>query len=522
MLTPVRALVLALAAAAALALASCGGGGGGGLADDDPATLAPADAPFYLQATLRPKGEAKANTESLASTITGFDDPFGELVSYVDQNINDEPTLSGRKLSFEKDIEPWAGSKGGLFVQTFSGDDPPAAGIVQTTDPEATQRFIDDAKQKGDTDASYKGVDYLVDGDDGTAIGVVDDFFVAGDEPAFKQVVDVSKGAESLADQGEFTEALDGAPEGSLVDGHLDVERVVKQAEAEDPSTAQGVDATLGDTSGRNALFSLIPNKDSIELDATTNLDQNFTGGDLSSLIESFPDTSFVALGVPDLGALIDKAIDQLDQGGVPGLSRSAIDEQLSQAGLSLDEITGALGDLGIFVSGQDRATLQGAGVIQTKDPAAAEKLISKLTAITGLAQLSGDSGVKPAPIGQGISITDPQEIGPQPLVVTTLNDKIAIGYGEQATAEALGKGGAGTLADDPTYKQAVGALGGNGVSGYVSLDGVFRLADALGSLDDPQYQQARPYLQHLTYFIFGSGEGGDRSSSKAIVGVRP
>ena len=47
---------------------------------DDPASLAPADAPVYVQATVRPKGKLKANIETLASTVSGLDDPTGRLI----------------------------------------------------------------------------------------------------------------------------------------------------------------------------------------------------------------------------------------------------------------------------------------------------------------------------------------------------------------------------------------------------------------------------------------------------------
>ena len=66
------------------------------------------------------------------------------------------------------------------------------------------------------------------------------------------------------------------------------------------------------------------------------------------------------------------------------------------------------------------------------------------------------------------------------------------------------------TLANDPTYKQAVGALGGDGVSGYVALPAVFRLADSLGAVADPGYQQATPVPGAAQLPVFGSGEQGD------------
>jgi hypothetical protein len=520
MLTRTRALVLALVAALALTLSACGGGGGGTkLADDDPATLAPADSAFYLGATLRPSGSQKTSVEGLAKTISGYPDPFGKLATYFDDNVNKGKNYVNGPVSFEKDVDPWLGEKAGLFVPKF-GTDAPAAGIIQTTDAKAAAKFVQDVKTPGDTSSTYKGVDYTVDHTDGTSAGVVGDFLVVGKPTAFKAAVDVSKGADALSDDSQFTDELDKAPSGSIADGYLDVDQVVKSIEANSPGSETSVKASLGDTTGKSALISLVPNADSLELDATTDIDQNFTNADLSGLLDTFPSSSFAAVGIPDLGGQINRVIDQLEQSGLPGFSRARIDQQLSQTGLSLDDLTGALGDVGLFVQGTNRGNLQGAAVIESKDQSLAQKLISKVQTLTGLAQLSGDAGIQPAPVGNGISISDPQQIGPQPIVFTTLGDKIAIGYGNQATEQALKVGGS-KLADDPTYKQGVDALGGNGVSGYISLPGVFKLADGLGSLSDSGYRQARPYLQHLSYLIFGSGDQGGSTSTKVVVGVQ-
>lgn len=513
MLARMRVLVSLAGAAAGLTLAACGGGGG--VSSDDPASLAPADTPIYIQATIRPRGKLKTNVETLASTVSGIDDPTGRLIELIDQSASEGNTRDPN-FNYADDIEPWLGERGGLFVEGFT-DDPPAAAIVQTTDAAAAEKAVKDGSETDDKDSSYKGVDYVVDEDD-TAVGVVDDFFVIGSEQAFKDVVDVSDGGDPLGDQSDFTDTIDEASSGSILDAYVSVEAATEAVRAEDPDNATAVEASVGDTSGKTVLASLVPSSDSMELDAITNLDQNFITDDLKELIGSFPADSFAAIGIPDLGSQVERTIDQLEEAGVEGITRQAIDQQLSQAGLSLDEVTGALGDLGVFATGNDQQSLQGAGVITSDDPAAAEKLLDRLS---GLALVTGQSGISKSSIGTGITLRSPEDLGRQPLTITTEGGKIAIGYGEQATEQALSGSTGSTLADDPTFKQAVGALGGNGVSGYVALPGVFQLADSLGALTDPDYQQARAYLERLSYLIFGSGKQGDFSTSKVIVGIR-
>ena len=513
-------LAIAATAAAALAIGACGGGDDGGVEDTDPASLAPADAPIYVQVTLRPEGKLKTDVEALASTVSGLDDPTGRLIELFDEETADENPTQDPGFNFSEDVEPWLGGRVGVFAQGFSED--PGALIAQTTDVAAARKAVEGGSARTDEERTYEGADYFFDADDEEAVGVVGEFFVLGDLEAFKRTVDVSEGEDSLGDQSEFTDAMDEAPSGSLVDAYASLERIAEEVRKEDPENAETVEASLGEISGKSVIASLVPAADSLELDIATDADPGYQLTDLSGLIESFPADTFAAFGIPDLGQIVDRTIDQLEQAGIEGIDREAIDGQLSQAGLSLDEVTGALGDLGIFATGTDEASLQGAGVIVSDDPEAAQNLISKLTAITGLAQLSGSPNIRPAPIGNGISITDPEELGPQPLIVTTEGDRIAIGYGAEATEQALAKGAGTTLGDDPTYQQAVKALGGDDLSGYVSMPGVLRLAESLGAIADPDYQQAKPYLDRLGYAIFGSGELGDFQNSKIIVGVKP
>ena len=262
-----------------------------------------------------------------------------------------------------------------------------------------------------------------------------------------------------------------------------------------------------------HALASFVPSKDSLEVDLATNANQSFQLADVSKLIGTFPADSFAAIGAPDLGSTISKTVDQLEKAGA--VNKAAIDQQLSTTGVTLNDITSALGDFGVFAEGTDKATLQGASVITSNSSSKVKDLIST---ISSLAAASGQPGVTNAQVGNGFRVVDPRQIGRQALTVTSLGDRIVIGYGDKATKQAA-TGGGPTLADDPTYKQALGAVG-NGLSGYVSLTKVFQLADALGAIKNPGYQQARSYLDKLSFAAIGSSKSGDFSTTKVIVGV--
>ena len=58
-----RLVPIAAAAAAVLAFAATGCGGGSDSSGGDPATLVPAQTPFYVEASVRPQGELKTNVD---------------------------------------------------------------------------------------------------------------------------------------------------------------------------------------------------------------------------------------------------------------------------------------------------------------------------------------------------------------------------------------------------------------------------------------------------------------------------
>ncbi|MEK6278301.1 MAG: DUF3352 domain-containing protein [Actinomycetota bacterium] len=503
---------IACAAAAAIALAACGGGG----ADStDPAALAPSDVPVYFQAKLRPEGEVKTNTEGLVQTISG-----GQTVQDLIDRAVDEANAesSAEDISFEGDINPWLGDNAGAFISDITGDSPHAAGVIETTDEGATQDFIDKAREKGDQDREYEGVDYLLDQD--TAVGVLDGFLVIGDEQGFKEAVDVSQGGDSLADNSDFSETIDKAPANSLADAYVGLDAVLQAIEeqSDDPASSQAFKAFFGEASGKSVLASLVPQSDSIVVEQLTNADFGFQPGDVTELIGSFPAESFAAFAVADVGKLVSRTLDQLESAGIPGLSRETIDQRLSSAGLSLDEITGILDDLGLFVEGTTEETVEGALVITVSNPEKAQDIIGTFS---GLAVASGEPGIKRVSGGTGLQISDP-DLGPKPGVLLVAGNRIAVGYGTEATEQALSTAGGGkTLADSPTFKQATAALGDDvDLNAYFSVGLITQLAESLGADSDPEYLAARPYLKRFTYVVSGSGSDGDDTVTKLVAGV--
>src|SRR3954451_19372784 len=223
-------LVLSLAAiAASILLAGCGGGGSGGGTTADPATLAPSDAPLFIEATVRPEGELKSNIESLVENAAGISDPGTLIIDRLNSSLADANTEE--KLTYEDDIEPWLGEKAGIYFSHYDGDSfSGVAGVIQTTDSDAAKDFVGKAKQPGDKETSYEGVDYVTGETGGTTVGVIDDFLVvADDEQTFKDAVDTSNG-DSLDGNDNYSSAVSNVPDNSAGDVYVDIGGLIRQS----------------------------------------------------------------------------------------------------------------------------------------------------------------------------------------------------------------------------------------------------------------------------------------------------
>jgi hypothetical protein len=256
----------------------------------------------------------------------------------------------------------------------------------------------------------------------------------------------------------------------------------------------------------------LTASADSVELEATG----GSSGFDTpeSSLVGEVPAQSWLALGIGNLGDTLKKEIDQLkDQ--VPNFD--AAQAQIEQAtGSTLDQLTSALGDAVIYVQGTTQSTLTGALIVQSKDTDLTSRLLNQLQGLITL----GGAGAKPLQLsggGTGFQITDPSV--PQPIEIAQQGDKLVFGYGNGSAEASLTP--AQKLSDSPTFSAAHGQLSSLGTDLFVSLQPIFALAESSGAKSDPQYVQAKPYLDALNYVVTGSGSSGDKADFKAVLGLK-
>jgi hypothetical protein len=511
-----------LATLVALFAVGCGSGDDEGGAGADPASIAPAGTPLYLDFLLQPQGETKTNIEGLAQKIAGVDDLGGLIVEELEESAADE----GEEIDFAKEVEPWLGEKGAFIYPQFSeGDFETFAVAVETTDSGAAEEFLDKQAEQADekvSDESFEGVDFTVD-EDGDISGVVESLLVLTDEEAvFKKVVTASK-EESLADESNYSDAVSEVPDDSAANVFVDIGGLIREAESDgevDRDTKLFFENAGIDLKEATAVASLVPGSDRIEIDISSNaIEENVPSGDASELLGSLPADSFAAFAAPEFGKRFNEGLDQIDEQGIPGegIEPGELKKSLKQAGIDLESIAESIGDVGAFARGSSESNLGGALVLTAEDATQAKNTVSNIGLFLRSANVPGVTTIKDKV--SGFSIRDP-ELGPQPVVVAAKGSRIAVGYGLAATLAAFEEPGR-TLADSPPYKEAVSALAETPITAFVAGPAALELASSLIPPGEEEFEAAEPYLQKIDYVAVGSEASGDLVMAKLIIGLK-
>ena len=504
-LTPFPALAAA-ALAAALVVAGCGGSSNSG--DANPASVVPATAPLYLEATIRPQGDQKTAIEGIIKKLGGVENP-GEQIQKLIDNASKK---SGDKLDYSKDIEPWLGDRLAIAAPSLrgSGSNQDVAVIIATKDAGKAQDAIDKDKQSGATDQEYNGVKYTLNGD--TAEGIVSDFVVIGSEKGFKAIVDGSKG-DSLADSDAYknSAAAGGGDQLGLI--YLNTRRFIDDLSASGQLSAAQVDQfkQLAGTQGTAPVVgSLSAQTDQITLALTGPAAEAANVTSQSSVLPALPAATWLALGVPKVGASISGQIAKT--GGAASAIESFGNQIKAQTGIDLQrDVFDVLGDMAFFASGTTVESLNAGAIFDTSSQADGARLVRKLAPLVSRAGAS--SGTKVAVVAGGFSVTSPRL--PGKVVVVQRGNKMAIVYGGVDRALDSGQ----TLADNPDFRDAARAIGAP-VTFFLSFGALSAIGEATAG-SNPQFSQAKATLDKLNWLSFGGKADGKTQVAKIILKLK-
>jgi hypothetical protein len=489
------------------AIAVAAGCGNGGSSASGAASLAPAGAVVYGEATLDPSDDQQAAIDALIDKFPGEGSAGERIRGLLEKAFSESDT----GLSYAKDIEPWLGDRAGFFVASLTpGADPSAALLVATDDEDKAGDAIEKAAKANDGKASsYKGHDYYAIS--GGAAGVVDGWVVLGSESGFKAAVETAEGGAQIEDDDAYTKALDDAPEERLGFVYFNTPAFVKQLQ----KTAGG--ASLGPFAGLfkdPVLATFNATEQGVRLEAT--LPESLTSafpilGDSGGRAADLPADSWLAIAQPDLGKTISYFVDAF--GGLVG-GRDMLAQQLKAAtGLDLDkDVISWMGDWSLFVRGESVAELNGALVVETSDEAASARFID------AVARLARKSNAHVTDTDGGVTLSSPDV--PEPIHLFQRDGKVVLAYGDSAAADALDPGE--TLGDTQAYKDAEEALGGDyDLSFYLGFEPILALVDSTGAGDDEGWRKVKPYLEPLGALVVGAKKDGDKVRTAFGVTVR-
>ena len=487
--------------------------------------------------------DAEGLTDALETL--GVDDPAGKLGEQLDA----ETEAQYADITYTEDIEPLLGERGGLFIQSFDSSDATSSSsdciadatatgvtgegcaipsgdlssgegaiVVETTDEDGARDLLDRLiEERGETveDASHGDVDYKVNSE-GDAIAIFDGFVVAGPESSVQAAIDASEG-DSLADSDEFQSELDDLGSDPIFTAYASPTGVLDQLEASgelDATSRAAAEQAAGGLLDVPAVVTIGADSDEITLDASTGVSDSAAQlpTEESPLLRELPGDSWAASAVPDVGASIQRALDQIS--ATAGAAAPDFEGELrDETGLELGSLTSAIGDVAFFVQGTDPLGVGGGAVSAARGPTATS---DACWALQRLARVQGERLVPLKVEGEGFAIQPPG--APQTINVVQRDDRLVIAYGDEATEAAFEP--SSTLGDSDTFTSADEALGDYDVSAYIDAAPALDLAEASGAAADPEFAQAQPYLDNLDYLITGASTDDDRSRVRAVLGL--
>ena len=507
----------------ALTLAACGGAAGAG--DADPATAVPAGTAIYLEGVVRPEGDQREDVLDAARKVLRTDDPEAKIRELVDEGLAESD--GNAKTTYKDDIAPWLGEKAGVWVAGVDGKEPGYVVVIAAKDTEKAQAAIDKGvKRDGGkvTQRSYSGVDYQVD-DEGVAAGIVGDFFTVGTETEFKRTVKAQDG-DSLAEQKRYESAIAGLEDDRIGQFYVDLKPFIEQALKSDPQAAAQLEQfrsifpidKLGPISGalladgdRIAFDSLMRGKGANALKAFGPL----TGTGSTPLLGELPGDAWVALGAADVGPSV-KSIFTKVAGAFGG---AAATQQLQQQyGIDLErDVFSWIGDIAVFARNTTRADIDGALVIEARNPGNMKSAFGKLV---GLLQSQGGQKVSPIKVkGAALAFrAGSTELG-KPVVLARSDDRVVAALGESAAAEALAP--AQKLADSALFKAAKDILDDDLEPAFLlSMPDMLAAIESMGEAD-ADYEKAKPYLEAFSLIVSGGSFKDDEFRSRLAAGLK-
>lgn len=161
--------------------------------------------------------------------------------------------------------------------------------------------------------------------------------------------------------------------------------------------------------------------------------------------------------------------------------------------------------------------TVDGGVVLEVTDEERAAAAFGKLV---GILRSRGGVDARPTRVaGADVAFQARRPGAPKPIVMARGSERVVIAYGAAAASEAFAL--VGTLADGDVYGEA-GELLGDGFepSFLLAMPAVVALAQS-ASAGDPDWEEARPYLEAFSVLAAGARVEDDRARGRFVAGLK-
>ncbi|MEA2180121.1 MAG: hypothetical protein QOG77_3418, partial [Solirubrobacteraceae bacterium] len=438
-------------------------------------------------------GEQRDDALAAARKILATNDPEAEL----------QKLLS--KGGAKGEIEPWLGEKVGAFALSASASkrDGDGAIVAATSDPDAAGDWVADQGTKTET---YKDVTLHIDAK-GQAYALVEDRVVAGKPAAVKATVDAAAG-DALADADAFKDALDRVSGDEGVGRAYLAPRALAESNGTLPSTG-GMFGSLAAGAATGSLPTAVGAKfhaDGTALKADIATVGGAEGGNPADpdFVAALTGKAWLAAGLGEIGPRLEKQL---------GASDAILGLLGAQAGLDIKkDLLAWMGEGAVFVIGDSPATIGGALVVQSKDPAASKAAVAKLgTLIERFATGSSVQPLRASGVDAGVRVT--MQGVPAPVQIAAAGDRFVIAVGKDALDEAISP--SSKLGDDADFTSAAATLGdGLKPTTYVGLGKIGMLAEVIGGSSGADTSKVTDTLARFTALVAADrGDGRYRAS---------
>jgi hypothetical protein len=486
---------------------------------DRAARLAPADAAVYVNVYLQPSAGQQMNLSGLIGRLPGFADEasLDEKVDQIVQNL-----LAGTGVDYRAQIKPWLGNQAAVAVTPdLAGGSPDGEVVViaEVKDREAADQAVAGLVADAETSVTtqtYEGVEISVAS--AGAYAFVDDMLVMGSETAaVEAVIDVSRGADALADRSDFRDTMSDLPADHLAAAFLDLAAMARSADAEQQ---------LGAVSTAGAV--LVAERDGVRLSGSAPFDRESAapsaragfalGSEPSSLVDWMPSDTLAEVVVFGLRQTLEDA--EAAAAGTPDGEEllSALDtfRAIAAFGLGIDIDADLLPlldrEVAIAFGGFAGDRPSGQLLLRPDDPAAAEASLARI--VERLDRIGAETTIQE--IGDvAVTVLVLPEVGA--LAYTVSSGIVILGFDSADVVAAIEAHDGGTsLGQSEAYRETfelAGTRAGN--EGWVDVGALVALMDP-AELDG----DARDILERIGTFGFTAPSRDEQIEFHAVLTV--